>query len=79
MPAETLVNICLVGKMVEEKLVEKDPLFNKMEADMHNLKFLLLVKQMLIEVTLDMGADKPKTKMYGECKFEVDFDANRAM
>lgn len=24
------------------------------------------------------GADKPKNKMYGECKFEIDFDANRA-
>jgi deoxyribonuclease-1 len=27
---------------------------------------------------LNATLDKPKNKIYGECKFEIDFDANRA-
>jgi deoxyribonuclease-1 len=48
-----------------------------MEADIHNLV------PAIGELNADRsnfryGADKLKNQMYGECKFEIDFDANRA-
>ena len=77
MPAENFGRHLACWKDGGRKACSKDPIFNKMEADMHNLV------PAIGELNADRsnfryGADKPKVGMYGECKFEVDFDANRA-
>ncbi|MFW3380105.1 endonuclease [Aliarcobacter butzleri] len=77
MPAENFGRHLSCWKDGGRKACSKDPIFNKMEADMHNLV------PAIGELNADRknfryGADKPKVGMYGECKFEVDFDANRA-
>lgn len=76
MPAENFGRHLACWKDSGRKACSKDPIFNKMEADMHNLV------PAIGELNADRsnfryGADKPKVGMYGECKFEVDFDANR--
>lgn len=76
MPAENFGRHLACWKDGGRKACSKDPIFNKMEADMHNLV------PAIGELNADRsnfryGADKPKVGMYGECKFEVDFDANR--
>ena len=77
MPAENFGRHLACWKDGGRKACSKDPIFNKMEADMHNLV------PAIGELNADRsnfryGADKPKVGMYGECKFEVDFDAKRA-
>lgn len=59
------------------KACRKDPLFKKMEADMHNLV------PAIGEVNGDRsnyryGADKPIIGQYGNCPMQVDFKARRA-
>lgn len=59
------------------KACRKDPLFKKMEGDMHNLV------PAIGEVNGDRsnyryGADKPKIGQYGNCEMQVDFKAKRA-
>jgi len=59
------------------KACRKDPLFKKMEADMHNLV------PAIGEVNGDRsnyryGANKLKIGQYGNCEFQVDFKAKRA-
>ena len=59
------------------KACKKEPLFKKMEADMHNLV------PAIGEVNRDrsnyrFGANKPKNGQYGNCSMQVDFKAKRA-
>lgn len=77
MPAENFGKHLPCWKDGGRKACSKDPIFNKMEADMHNL--VPSVGELNADRSnLRYGADKPKIGMYGECKFEVDFKANRA-
>ncbi|WP_323668725.1 endonuclease [Aliarcobacter butzleri] len=76
MPAENFGKHLPCWREGGRKACSKDPLFNKMEADMHNL--VPTIGELNADRSnLRYGADKPKVGMYGQCKFEVDFDANR--
>ncbi len=76
MPAENFGKHLPCWQDGGRKACEKDPVFSKMEADMHNL--VPSIGELNADRSnLRYGADKPKTGMYGECKFEVNFDANR--
>ncbi len=77
MPAENFGRHLSCWKEGGRKACKKDPIFNEMEADMHNLV------PAIGEVNGDRsnyryGADIPKVGQYGQCKFEVDFKAKRA-
>ena len=77
MPAENFGKHLPCWKDGGRKACSKDPVFSKMEADMHNL--VPAIGELNADRSnLRYGADKAKVGMYGECKFEVDFDANRA-
>mgnify|MGYP000851711717 CR=1 FL=1 len=77
MPAENFGRHLPCWQEGGRKACSKDPLFNKMEADMHNLV------PSIGEVNGDrsnyrFAADLPKKGMYGECEFEVNFKDKRA-
>jgi deoxyribonuclease I len=77
MPAENFGRHLSCWKEGGRKACKKDPIFNEMEGDMHNLV------PAIGEVNGDRsnyryGADIPKVGQYGQCRFEVDFKAKRA-
>ena len=77
MPAENFGRHLSCWKEGGRKACKNDPIFKKMEADMHNLV------PSIGEVNSDRsnfryGADIPKVGQYGQCRFEVDFKAKRA-
>lgn len=77
MPAENFGRHLPCWQEGGRKACSKDPLFNKMEADMHNLV------PSIGEVNGDrsnyrFATDLPKKGMYGECEFEVNFKDKRA-
>lgn len=77
MPAENFGKHLPCWREGGRKACQKDPLFQKMEADMMNLV------PAIGELNGDRsnyryGANEPKIGQYGRCNFEVDFEANRA-
>lgn len=77
MPAQNFGKHLPCWKEGGRKACQKDPLFQKMEADMMNLV------PAIGEVNGDRsnyryGADKPKVGQYGNCEFQVDFKNKRA-
>ena len=77
MPAENFGKHLPCWQNGGRKACSKDPVFNKMEADMHNLV------PAIGEVNGDrsnfrFGADLPKKGMYGNCEFEINFKDKRA-
>ena len=77
MPAQNFGKHLPCWKEGGRKACQKDPLFQKMEADMMNLV------PAIGEVNGDRsnyryGADKPKIGQYGNCEFQVDFKNKRA-
>ena len=77
MPAYNFARHLSCWKEGGRKACKKAPIFNEMEADMHNLV------PAIGEVNADRsnfryGADIPKVGQYGQCRFEVDFKAKRA-
>lgn len=77
MPAENFGKHLPCWKDGGRKACQSDPVFQKMEADMMNLV------PVIGELNGDRsnyryGANEPKIGQYGQCNFEVDFEANRA-
>ncbi|NCC19266.1 MAG: hypothetical protein EOM29_10045, partial [Bacteroidia bacterium] len=77
MPAENFGKHLPCWREGGRKACQKDPVFQKMEADMMNLV------PAIGELNGDRsnyryGANEPKIGQYGQCNFEVDFEANRA-
>lgn len=77
MPAENFGKHLPCWKEGGRKACQSDPVFQKMEADMMNLV------PAIGELNGDRsnyryGANEPKIGQYGQCNFEVDFEANRA-
>ncbi|ALV64637.1 endonuclease [Campylobacter fetus] len=77
MPAENFGRHLECWKNGGRKNCKSDPTFKQMEADMHNLA------PAIGEINGDRsnyryGANLPKIGQYGNCEFEVDFEAKRA-
>jgi len=77
MPAENFGKHLPCWREGGRKACQKDPVFQKMEADMMNLV------PAIGELNGDRsnyryGANEPKIGQYGQCNFEVDFEADRA-
>ena len=77
MPAENFGKHLPCWKEGGRKACQSDPVFTKMEADMMNLV------PAVGELNGDRsnyryGANEPKVGQYGQCNFEVDFEASRA-
>lgn len=77
MPAYNFARHLSCWKEGGRKACKKDPIFNEMEADMHNL--VPTNGQINADRSnFRYGADIPKVGQYGQCRFEVDFKAKRA-
>lgn len=77
MPAENFGKHLPCWREGGRKACQSDPAFQKMEADMMNLV------PVIGELNGDRsnyryGANEPKIGQYGQCNFEVDFEANSA-
>jgi deoxyribonuclease-1 len=77
MPAENFGRHLSCWKEGGRKGCKKDSVFNKMEADMHNL-VPAIGEPNGDRSNYKYGFDTAKIGMYGACKFEVDFKNRRA-
>ncbi|GEM_PF-1481397 len=76
-PAENFGRHLPCWKEGGRKGCAKDDKFNEMESDMRNL--VPAIGELNGDRSnLRYGANKPKIGQYGECNFQVDFDADRA-